>query len=93
MNPYAKGITNADLFMPFSVNLNKNTRLTLTPRFIYQYFWIKNNIDLKRSYSYSPETIAVSAGLKYKHLMIELTLLKMNTVIYPNLGIGYIDNF
>lgn len=90
MNPYTKGITNADIFMPFTVNLNKNTRFTLTPRFIYQYFWIKNNIDLKRSYSFSPETLAVSAGLKYKHTIIELTILKMNNAIYPNFGIGVI---
>jgi hypothetical protein len=93
VNPHTNRITNADIFMPFTLNINESSRFTITPRYIHQYFWIKYNIDSHKSYSYIQSTIGLSAGLKYKSLILEMTILRMNSMIYPNIGIGYISNF
>ncbi|MDP2176460.1 MAG: hypothetical protein Q8K70_11175 [Bacteroidota bacterium] len=93
VNPHTNGITNADIFMPFTLNINENSRFTITPRYIHQYFWIKYNVDSHKSYSYIQSTIGLSAGLKYKSLYIESTMLSMNNRIFPVLGIGFITEF
>ena len=87
MNPEVAGITSADLFMPFTVQLNDHSRLTITPRMSTQAFWIRHNVADGHSYSYSPTIFGVSGNIRIRQTNMEMTILQVNGVLMPSLGI------
>jgi len=87
MNPEVAGITSADLFMPFTVQLNDHSRLTITPRMSTQAFWIRHNVADGHSYSYSPTILGVSGNIRIRQTNMEMTILQVNGVLMPSLGI------
>ena len=88
LNPEVAGITSADLFMPFTIQMNDHSRLTITPRLSTQAFWIRHNVADGHSYSYSPTILGVSGNIKIRQTNMEMTILKVNGVLMPSLGVS-----
>lgn len=87
LSPEVAGMTNADLFMPFTLQVNEDTRVTLTPRISTQHFWIKRNIADAESYSYAPFIAGLSSHIKIKQTSIELSVLNVDGLLLSSLGI------
>lgn len=88
MNPEVAGITHADVFMPFTIQMNDHARLTITPRLCSQAFWISRSVGDTRSYSYSPNAWGVSGNIRIRQVNMEMTILQVDGVLMPAVGVS-----
>jgi len=79
-----KGAYNFDFFLPMTVRVEKNTQITLTPRYSYTFISTKKSKNTKFFYP------ALSAGFKYKYLYFESTATYYNNKLVPFFGLGFI---
>ena len=79
-----KGAYNFDFFLPMTFRIEKNTQITLTPRYSYTFISLKKSKSTKLFYP------AMSAGFKYKYLYFETTATYINDNFVPFFGLGFI---
>lgn len=79
-----KGSYNFDFFLPMTFRVEKNSLLTLTPRYSYTFISVKKKADPK---VFCP---SLTLGFKYKKLYFETTGTYYHEKVVPFLGVGLI---
>ena len=86
---HANGAINADFFMPMSIRIGKGCRLVVTPRYSLNTFFVRRNVDEKRSRHFTPEFPFLALGLKFGKLYLEASALHFDQQYFGNFGVVY----
>ncbi len=93
VNKETNGALNADFFIPFSVKLNENTSMILTPRYSFNTFYIRRNQLYKEDDNFNLSYPVVSLGIQSKKLYFEISTIHYNDKLYPHFGFARLLNF
>ncbi len=93
VNKETNGALNADFFIPFSVKLNTNTSLIITPRYSFNTFYIRRNQLYNESNNFNLSYPAISLGIQSKKMYFEITTIHYNDKLYPHFGFARLLEF
>lgn len=93
VNKETNGALNADFFIPFSVKLNTNTSLIITPRYSFNTFYIRRNQLYNEANNFNLSYPALSLGIKSKKMYFEITTISYDNKLYPHFGFARLLDF